>query len=70
MGTDLILIRSVLDIAYTFFSRGSTNETIDWYEKLKRLGYVSLEVFKAREATCLELRAMLSKIIDSLEKRK
>ena len=29
---------------YLYISRGSTNETIDWYEKLKRLGYVSGEV--------------------------
>lgn len=55
---------------YLYISRGSTNETIDWYEKLKRLGYVSGEVFSERESLCLELRAMLSKMIDSLEKKK
>jgi len=55
---------------YLYISRGSTNETIDWYEKLKRLGYVTEEVFGKREATCLELRAMLSKMIDTLEKKR
>jgi four helix bundle protein len=55
---------------YLYISRGSTNETIDWYEKLKRLRYVSGEIFLQRESLCLELRAMLSKMIDSLEKKK
>jgi four helix bundle protein len=55
---------------YLYISRGSANETIDWYEKLKRLRYVSGEVFSERESLCLELRAMLSKMIDSLEKKK
>ncbi len=54
---------------YLYVSRGSTNETIDWYEKLRRLGYISNEAFLEREALCLELRAMLSKMIDSLEKK-
>jgi len=55
---------------YLYISRGSVNETIDWYEKLKRLGYVSGEVFLERESLCLELRAMLTKMIDSLEKKR
>ena len=54
---------------YLYISRGSTNETIDWYKKLKRLAYISAEVFVEREAICLELRAMLSKMIDTLEKK-
>jgi four helix bundle protein len=55
---------------YLYISRGSTNETIDWYEKLKRLAYISVEEFSERERVCLELRAMLSKMIDSLEKKR
>jgi four helix bundle protein len=54
---------------YLYISRGSTNETIDWYEKLKRLTYISSEVFGEREKVCLELRAMLSRMIDTLEKK-
>lgn len=54
---------------YLYISRGSTNETIDWYEKLRRLGYIKVATFEEREAICLELRAMLSKMIDSLEKK-
>jgi four helix bundle protein len=49
---------------YLYIVRGSTNETIDWYEKLKRLGYVGEEVFEKREGMCQELRAMLTKMID------
>ena len=52
---------------YLYIARGSVNETIDWYEKLKRVVYISKEVFGEREKTCLELRAMLSKMIGSLE---
>jgi four helix bundle protein len=54
---------------YLYISRGSTNETIDWYEKLRRLGYISENTFLQREKICLELRAILSKMIDSLEKK-
>ena len=55
---------------YLYVSRGSTNETIDWYEKVKKLGYITGEAFRKREEACLELRAMLSKMIDSLEKKR
>ncbi len=50
---------------YLYISRGSTNETIDWYEKLKRLGYIESAIFENREQKCQEIRAMLSKMIDS-----
>jgi len=56
-------------IHYLYISRGSANETIDWYEKLKRLRYIGEEVFMVREEECIELRAMLSKMIDSLERK-
>ncbi len=49
---------------YLYIARGSVNETIDWYEKLKRLGYIELEVFEKREGCCQQLRAMLTKMID------
>jgi len=51
---------------YLYISRGSTNETIDWYEKIRRLGYINDDIFKKREKTCQEIRAMLSKMISSL----
>ncbi len=54
---------------YLYNSRGSTNETIDWYEKLKRVGYITERVFEERELICVELRAMLSKMIDTLKKQ-
>src|SRR3989304_9502815 len=53
---------------YLYISRGSTSEAIDWFEKLKRLGYISVGTFNSREAICIEIRAMLSKMISSLEK--
>ncbi len=53
---------------YLYISRGSTNETIDWYEKLKRLRYIDDKIFETREQTCQQIRAMLSKMIGSMEK--
>ena len=49
-----------------YISRGSANETIDWYEKLIRLGYIDTTIFEKREQMCQEIRAMLSKMIGSL----
>ncbi|MBZ0191943.1 MAG: four helix bundle protein [Candidatus Kuenenia stuttgartiensis] len=49
-------------------SRGSANGTIDWYEKLKRSGFIDSMVFVKREQTCQEIRAMLSKMISTWEK--
>jgi four helix bundle protein len=37
---------------YLYISRGSANETIDWYEKLKRLGYIDNAIFENREQLC------------------
>lgn len=51
---------------YLYIARGSTNETIDWYEKLKRLGYIDDSIFGKREGVCQELRAMLSKMIETV----
>lgn len=53
---------------YLYISRGSTNETIDWYEKLKRLKYVDEDIFKLRDGACQEVRAMLSKMISSADR--
>ncbi len=53
---------------YLYIARGSTNETIDWYEKIKRLNFIDSNIFEMRELTCQEIRAMLSKMIDSLKK--
>ncbi len=55
---------------YLYISRGSTNETIDWYEKLKKIKYINDEIFQKREKRCQEIRAILSKMIDTLEKQK
>jgi four helix bundle protein len=51
---------------YLYIARGSVNETIDWYEKLKRLHYIEESVFQGREQMCQEIRAMLSKLIGSV----
>lgn len=51
---------------YLYISRGSVNETMDWYEKLKRLGYIGAEVYEKREACCQGLRAMLSRMIETV----
>ncbi|NWF75316.1 MAG: four helix bundle protein [Nitrospirae bacterium] len=52
---------------YLYIARGSANETIDWYEKLKSLNYINEGIFREREQMCQELRAMLSKMINSVE---
>ena len=52
---------------YLYIARGSANETIDWYEKLKRLEYIDNTIFENREQKCQEIRAMLSKMIGSME---
>jgi len=53
---------------YLYIARGSTNESIDWYEKLRRMNYISDEIFDNREQICQEIRAMLSKMITSLDR--
>jgi four helix bundle protein len=52
---------------YLYVARGSCSESIDWFEKLKRLNYISPETFRQRESICLEIIAMLSKMINTLE---
>src|SRR3990172_12889120 len=52
---------------YLYISRGSTNESIDWYEKIKRLGYITSDTFTQREKICEEIRAMLTAMINKLE---
>lgn len=52
---------------YLYIARGSTNESIDWYEKLKRLKYITDEVFTERVGVCNEIRAMMTKMINTLE---
>jgi four helix bundle protein len=54
---------------YLYIARGSVNEAIDWYEKLLRAKYLTEEVFLEREKVCIELRAMLSKMISTLENK-
>ena len=53
---------------YLYIARGSTSESLDWFEKLKRIGYISDEDFGLREKVCIEIRAMLSKMISTIGK--
>ncbi|MEW6586525.1 MAG: four helix bundle protein [Nitrospirota bacterium] len=53
---------------YLYISRGSANETIDWYEKLRLLRYIDNAVFENREQKCQEIRAMLSKMITTMDR--
>ena len=53
---------------YLYIARGSTSESLDWFEKLKRIGYISDGDFSLREKVCIEIRAMLSKIISTIGK--
>ena len=55
---------------YLYISRGSANESIDWYEKLKRLSYISIDSFNQREEICEEIRAMLTSMINKLEDKR
>jgi four helix bundle protein len=49
---------------YLYIARGSANETLDWYEKLRCLRYVPNNKFNLREAVCNEIRAMLTGMIN------
>jgi four helix bundle protein len=51
---------------YLYIARGSANESIDWYEKLKRLGYITEDKFQLREKACDEIRAMLTGMLNKL----
>ncbi len=53
-------------IHYLYIARGSTNESLDWYEKMRRLGYVSMTIFKERELLLEEIRAMLTGMINTI----
>ncbi|MCX7991438.1 MAG: four helix bundle protein, partial [Proteobacteria bacterium] len=53
-------------IHYLYISRGSANETLDWYEKLKRLRYISEEKFLQREKIINEIRAMLTGMLNKV----
>ncbi|MGQ3684145.1 MAG: four helix bundle protein [Candidatus Loosdrechtia sp.] len=52
---------------YLYISRGSANESIDWYEKLKRLNYISANTFAQRVSVGEEIRAMLTTMINKQE---
>jgi|SRR3989338_326087 len=51
---------------YLYIARGSANESLDWYEKLKRLGYIKESIFMERDGVCNEIRAMLTKMIEKV----
>ncbi|MBI5185795.1 MAG: four helix bundle protein [Nitrospinae bacterium] len=51
---------------YLYIARGSINESLDWYEKLKRLKYIDEASFSERQGTCNEIRAMLTAMIDKV----
>jgi len=54
-------------IHYLYIARGSTNESLDWYEKIRRLRYINAEMFKKRESLIEEIRAMLTGMIDKIK---
>lgn len=51
---------------YLYIARGSTNESLDWYEKIKRLGYITNETFTEREHRLEEIRAILTGMINKI----
>jgi len=51
---------------YLYIARGSVNESLDWYEKLNRLKYISLDIFQERDKACNEIRAMLTGMINKV----
>lgn len=53
-------------IHYLYIARGSANESLDWYEKIRRLRYINVETFKKRESLIEEIRAMLTGMIDKM----
>ena len=54
---------------YLYIARGSANETMDWYEKIKRLGFLSEEKYRERQRACETIRAMLSAMITNIEQK-
>lgn len=51
---------------YLYIARGSANESLDWYEKLKRLGYITDDKVQLREKACDEIRAMITGMLNKL----
>lgn len=48
---------------YLIISRGSTTESLNWYEKVKDLGWMDNQVYDLREKNCQELLKMLNKMV-------
>jgi len=53
-------------VHFLYIARGSANESMDWYEKLHRLGYINTAISKKRQAQLGEIRAMLSGMINKI----
>ena len=53
-------------VHYLYIARGSTNESLDWFEKIHRLGYIESDIFLEREKDLEEVRAMLTSMIDKI----
>ena len=51
---------------YLYISRGSATESIDWYEKMKILGYIEENIYNERIDRLEHIRAMLTKMINTL----
>ena len=56
-------------IHFLYISRGSLTETIDWYLKLKLIGYISEELYLERINLLNRIRALLTGLINSLESK-
>lgn len=50
-------------------ARGSTTETQNWLLKCLDLGYISGEIFQARDQVCIEILKMINSLIGSLRRK-
>ena len=55
-------------VHYLYIARGSANETIDWYEKLKRLKYVKRQSCEKMIDQLEQIRAMLTTMINKVSR--
>ncbi len=53
-------------IHFLYIARGSTTESIDWYEKIKLLNYIHIEDYNQQIDNFEHIRAMLTKMINKL----
>lgn len=51
-------------------ARGETNQSMDWYHKIGRIGYLSQEIVEKRKQSLIEIQKMLSGLISKLDQKK